>query len=49
MNKRQLSRLAKGEIYHMGADQPKECLDTVDRDTNIIIRNYVKQMFPELT
>jgi len=48
LNKRELLRLAKGEIYQMGVEQPKACLDNVDRDTNIIIRNYVKQMFPEL-
>lgn len=49
LNKRELLRLAKGEIYQMGVEKPKACLDIVDRDTSIIIRNYVKQMFPELT
>lgn len=48
LNKRELLRLAKGEIYTMGVDAPKYRIADVDQETNIIVRNYVKNMFPEL-
>lgn len=48
LNKRQLLQLAKDEIRVSGTEQPKQRLVEVDNETNIIVRNYVKQMFPEL-
>jgi hypothetical protein len=48
LNKRELLRVAKDEIYTQGVDAPKQQLKGVDNETNIIVRNYVKNMFPEL-
>ena len=48
LNKRELLRVAKEEIYCLGVETPKTKISNVDRDTVVIIRNYVKQMFPEL-
>jgi hypothetical protein len=48
LNKRQLLQVAKDEIRVMGTEQPKYRISTVDKETDIIVRNYVKQMFPEL-
>ena len=48
LNKRELLRVAKDEIYTQGVDAPKQQLKGVDTETNIIVRNYVKNMFPEL-
>ena len=48
LNKRQLLQVAKDEIRVMGTEQPKFRIVEVDKETDIIVRNYVKQMFPEL-
>jgi hypothetical protein len=48
LNKRELLRVAKDEIYTQGVDAPKQQLKGVDNETSIIVRNYVKNMFPEL-
>lgn len=48
LNKRELLRVAKGEIYTMGVQAPKLKISIVDNETDIIVRNYVKNMFPEL-
>ena len=46
LNKRELLQLAKEEIKGKGTESVN--VDTVDNDTQVIVRNYVKQMFPEL-
>jgi|SaaInl74LU_5_DNA_1037368.scaffolds.fasta_scaffold59440_2 hypothetical protein len=48
LNKRELLRVAKGEIYTQGVEAPKHHITKVDNETDIIVRNYVKNMFPEL-
>jgi hypothetical protein len=48
LNKRELLRVAKDEIYSHGAQYPRIKASEVDNDTNVIVRNYVKRMFPEL-
>lgn len=48
LNKRELLRVAKDQIYTMGVKAPKLKLSLVDNHTDIIVRNYVKNMFPEL-
>jgi len=48
LNKRELLRVAKDEIYCLGVETPKTKIGGVDTKTDIIVRNYVKQMFPEL-
>lgn len=48
LNKRELLRVAKDEIYCLGVETPKTKIGGVDTETDIIVRNYVKQMFPEL-
>lgn len=48
LNKRQLLQVAKDEIRIMGTEQPKYRINEVDNDTRVIVKNYVKQMFPEL-
>jgi hypothetical protein len=48
MNKRQLLHLAKEEIKTFGTETPRERVDEIDNDTKAIVKNYVKQMFPEL-
>lgn len=48
LNKRELLRLAKNEIYDNGVrDAFKHNLDTMP-EANAIVRNYIKKMFPEL-
>jgi len=49
LNKRQLFQLAKDEILVLGQGSPTEAVFDVDSETKIIVRNYVKQMFPELS
>ena len=46
LNKRELLQLAKEEIKGKGTESIK--IDAFDNDTSVIVRNYVKQMFPEL-
>jgi hypothetical protein len=48
LNKRELLRVAKGEIYNLGVEAPRQLVTNVDRDTSVIVKNYVKRMFPEL-
>lgn len=48
LNKRELLRIAKGEIFTFGVTAPKTMTTTIDNDTSVIVRNYVKNMFPEL-
>jgi hypothetical protein len=48
LNKRQLLHLAKEEIRTFGTTIPPDRLDSLDNDTKAIVKNYVKQMFPEL-
>jgi hypothetical protein len=48
LNKRELLQLAKMEISSLGVKEPKNRVEQVDNDTQVIIRNYVKRMFPEL-
>lgn len=48
LNKRELLRVAKDEIYCLGVETPKTKIGVVNTETDIIVRNYVKQMFPEL-
>ena len=48
LNKRELLQLAKQEISTLGVYEPKARVEQVDNDTQVIIRNYVKRMFPEL-
>ena len=48
LNKRELLRVAKGEIRTQGVDAPRGNISQVDRDTQVIVNNYVKRMFPEL-
>jgi hypothetical protein len=48
LNKRQLLRVAKDEIYAHGVEYPRAKANEVSDVTNVIIRNYVKRMFPEL-
>lgn len=48
LNKRELLRVAKGEIYNLGVEAPRQLTGNVDRDTSVIVKNYVKRMFPEL-
>ncbi len=48
LNKRELLRVAKDEIYQFGIEAPKTKIGNIDKETDIIVRNYVKQMFPEL-
>lgn len=48
MNKRQLLHLAKEEIKTSGTQNPRERVNGIDNDTKVIVKNYVKQMFPEL-
>lgn len=49
LNKRQLFQLAKDEILVVGNTSPAESIFDVDSETKIIVRNYVKLMFPELS
>jgi serine protease inhibitor len=46
LNKRELLQLAKDEVRDKGTG--KISIETVDNDTKVIVKNYVKQMFPEL-
>ena len=46
LNKRELLQLAKNEVKEKGIKSVS--LESVDNDTNVIVRNYIKQMFPEL-
>ena len=46
MNKRQLLHLAKEEIKTFGTENPRQRLNGIDNDTEVIVKNYVKQMFP---
>jgi|TARA_B110000495_G_scaffold128857_1_gene112108 hypothetical protein len=48
MNKRQLLHLAKEEIKTFGTENPRRRVNGIDNDTQVIVKNYVKQMFPEL-
>ena len=48
LNKRELLRVAKDEIYCMGVEAPRHRITDVDDETRIIVKNYVKNMFPEL-
>ena len=48
MNKRQLLHLAKEEIKSFGTENPRQRINGIDNDTEVIVKNYVKQMFPEL-
>ena len=50
LNKRELLRAAKREIYDCGVEAPrsKTVQETVDMETSVIVKNYVKNMFPEL-
>lgn len=48
LNKRELLRVAKDEIYCMGVEAPRYRITDVDDETRIIVKNYVKNMFPEL-
>jgi|TARA_R110002074_G_scaffold155808_2_gene311788 hypothetical protein len=50
LNKRELLRAAKREIYDCGVKAPrsKDLQESVDMETSVIIKNYVKNMFPEL-
>lgn len=48
MNKRQLLHLAKQEIKSFGTENPRQRINGIDNDTEVIVKNYVKQMFPEL-
>ena len=48
LNKRELLRVAKDEIFCLGVEAPKTRISEVDQETDIIVRNYIKQMFPEL-
>lgn len=48
LNKRQLLALAKQQIADSGIDAPLETATNAEMEDDIIIRNYVKQMFPEL-
>jgi len=48
LNKRQLLALAKQQIEDEGIEAPTVRADDADMEDSIIIRNYVKQMFPEL-
>ena len=48
LNKRQLLALAKEQIEAFGIEAPKERALDAEMEDDIIIRNYVKQMFPEL-
>ena len=46
LNKRELLQLAKEEVKQKGIQAIS--IESVDNDTKVIVRNYVKQMFPEL-
>ena len=46
LNKRELLQLAKEEVKQKGIQSIS--IESVDNDTKVIVRNYVKQMFPEL-
>ena len=46
LNKRELLQLAKTEVKEKGIKSIS--VESVDNDTNVIVRNYIKQMFPEL-
>ena len=48
LNKRELLRVAKDEIFQLGVEAPKQRIYKVEKETEIIVRNYIKQMFPEL-
>ena len=48
MNKRQLLHLAKEEIKTFGTENARSRVNGIDNDTEVIVKNYVKQMFPEL-
>lgn len=48
LNKRQLLQLAKEEIWRDGAEVPRQRAENADRDTKVIVKNYVRMMFPEL-
>ena len=48
MNKRELLRLAKSEIYDNGVEAAFE-VDTSEYYTvDVVVRSYIKRMFPEL-
>lgn len=49
LNKRELLRLAKTEIWDHGVEAPLNNNDNIAHEDEILIRNYVKTMFPELT
>ena len=46
LNKRELLQLAKNEVKEKGIKSVS--IESVDNDTKAIVRNYIKQMFPEL-
>ena len=48
LNKRELLRLAKTEIYDNGVEDAFKIDTTTVPDANAIVRNYVKNMFTEL-
>lgn len=48
LNKRELLRLAKEQIAASGIEAPRIQAQDAELEDDIIVRNYVKQMFPEL-
>lgn len=48
LNKRQLLALAKEQIELCGVNEPRSQAEHAEMEDDIIVRNYVKQMFPEL-
>ena len=44
LNKRELLRVAKDEIFCLGVEAPKKRITEVDQETDIIVRNFVKQI-----
>lgn len=48
LNKRELLRLAKTEIYDNGVEDAFSVDTERMPEANIIVRNYIKNMFPEL-
>jgi hypothetical protein len=48
LNKRELLRVAKEEIYCHGVEFPRIKASEADNETHAVIKHHIRKMFPEL-
>ena len=48
LNKRELLRVAKDEIYCHGVEFPHLKANEADTETKVIVKHHIRKMFPEL-